>query len=68
MPNTKWAAASHHPIRTSHTTLPTPVKKPASLGTTARPNGHRANPASLKACRPKGMPTMVIVITRPPIT
>jgi hypothetical protein len=68
-PVTRWPSASHHPASTNHRTFAmacTPLCR-SGRRTSARPNGHRANPASLKACSPNGMPMMVMHMSTPAI-
>ena len=66
-PITTWSRASHHPINTTQTRFPTPYRTgdDPGVGTTARPTGQRAKPASLKAWIPKGIPMMVIIKASP---
>ena len=65
--DTSAAMNSSQPNSTSHSTLNTVCStvEPVPVGTTVRPNGHNTKPASLNACTPNGMPTMVTQHTRP---
>ena len=63
---TTWTRASHHPARTIHTTLSTTAPAPApGLGTTARPNGHRAYRAIRNDATPRGIVTIRTQRTTP---
>ena len=66
IPATMCARNIPHPNRTSHRMLnPTSRHPPSGERATLRPNGQSENWASLNAWIPKGMPMIVMQISRP---
>lgn len=61
-------SAVYSPPLNNHTIFAKMVRQPVSLEllTIFLPNGHSTSPASLKHCRPQGMPTTVIHKIMPP--
>lgn len=60
--------AAHNPPQKIHSIFSKVAKQPPpdEVLTASLPKGHKMKPASLKHCKPKGMPTMVRHKAMPP--
>lgn len=67
-PTITWLNAIHIPPKRSHIIFIIVFRQPFELGLFSifLPKGHRATNESLKTCRPKGIPIMVMQRINPP--